>query len=199
MRKMRILAIGASLAMIGAGFAIPARAATGAGGVVFEGTATLGTFPCDPGPCTDGSMEGLAAGTAAGVDGLTPFSATFVGSTLATTSLSYTEPKATCPLTGTASGDFEITGGTGVATYGTDTYSGADVWAEGSFSWSRTGLVATIHTSVTIHIGPHTVAGLTDYAVAGFVPHSQPDCASSGSVDATVAGVDIIPGSSILP
>ena len=81
---------------------------------VFEGSASLPVFPCDPSAQPPGTCTGNFSGTAVGIN-TGSFSASYT----------YAELPAQCPAEGTASG----------------TFSGA---VSGTFTWSRTGLVAFI-------------------------------------------------------
>jgi hypothetical protein len=138
---------------------VPSHAATGYAAGVFNGTAHLPKFPCGTGlTCSGGTFSGTFRGRIGGknVTGA-PMSASF----------SYTEPdtvNSLCAVKGSAAGSITIAG------------------QSGSFTWSRTGLTAVVHFTVSGHAGT---------SVAVFLPVSTGFCKplKPAAINATVAGV----------
>lgn len=182
-RLHTLIAMTAVLAL--AAIALPAYAAgPGAGVVHFQGIADendgdctgdpndgnhLGDTPDDgkdgaclpafPDPNGDnGDFDGDAAGSASGTDaGGEAWSVTFTGRMDA--DFAYAENPLECPLTGTASGTFEIGNGTAEGTYDGDAITNAR--AEGVFEWSRTGTEAVITFTVDVYVS----VGTTEHQV----------------------------------
>lgn len=153
-------------------FVAPANAA-GAGQLAFTCTASLPNFPAPPNT-TGGTCNGSASGAIIGTGGQ---KAVVQGSFNA--SFSYTEPAATCPATGTASGTFSVDGGA----------------ATGKFSWERVGATAVITLS-NVSVPAAGISGATGVAVAAFEsPNAVTNClAGGGPLTATVAGSATVVG-----
>jgi hypothetical protein len=168
-----------------------AHAAPDAAGVVFEGTATLPTFPCASASCTGGTFSSNLAeelnvcvndSSCKGVteQGVTLSACiTTGGCSLSSSSFSYTESclpgqTAGAPPLGTATGPVTVA-------------DGANTYISGTFSWIRVGLTAVITFTTS------TPSGGTGAAVAAFVP-TLPigSCAPGGTVvnqSAVVVGI----------
>lgn len=152
--------------------------------IVFDGTATLPTFPCGPN-CTGGTFAGHASGVAVSTNAMGD--ATFVQAPMAS-NFSYNEScpvaQPVAPPSGTANGSFTITGATATLT--------------GNFSWTRVGLTAVIVTSsgtITYSNGNTASAILPDVSVALFVPSTPIGSCTVPRTNqtATVVGADVNP------
>jgi hypothetical protein len=186
--KTKIMGVLAATLLVGALVAPSAQAAR-AGTIHFAGTASLATFPCDPGPCA-GSFSGTASGKISGTDGTTPWTAKAAGANM-TANFTYSELVAECPASGDAAGSFTISGGTSHGSYGTS--QGTVTRVTGNFTWERTGLAAVISiTNVRVVLNvpgaPAEIVAGSGTAAAEFVPVGAPACASPAPLTAAVNG-----------
>jgi hypothetical protein len=177
-KSIKIVLAAASLALVAA-LAVPVQAAplvpraTGAAVFEFDGNAQLPAFPC-VGTC-NGNFAGKVNGTLT-VDGDT---IAVSGANITSNGFSYNEPAATCPAQGTASGPFNISGGSAVP--------GGTGSVNGTFTWQRVGATAvlTIQATVTVNGKSASVSGTS---VAAFETDETPVTCDGDPVGATVVG-----------
>src|SRR5579884_597163 len=172
-------------AWIGAGaasvfvLACPQTASAAPGVGVWQGTLTLGAFPCPGGGTCSGTFSGSLAGSIAGLDAAGhPFVVIWpdpsAPSTLADLAASFTYSEA-CPFgaTGGATGTFSLSGGY-VDDDGVVSHDGA---MSGQFGWLRVGLTVAISTSGGVVTGAgQTLATQQTIGegVGAFVPLTVP-------------------------